>query len=134
MSSFQEAPFGSQPPPRKSSKMWIFLLIGGLLLIPLTCCGGALGFFWLGTSVLSTEAKQDVAGTPEAVAELGEVQSASTNLMASGEEKNRAGREVVVFDIKGTKGTGQLIVEQPGTPTRKSVLRLPNGKEIPVKQ
>jgi hypothetical protein len=42
------------------------------------------------------------------------------------------GSEITAYDVKGSKGSGLIIVERAGQPTRNSWLRLPDGKEIPL--
>jgi hypothetical protein len=129
-------------PPRKKSNAWIWFL-GGIAvagILAVVCCGGVGIFgFTFGTKVIGDELKKEVADHPEVQKHLGEVESVSMNLMASGEEgQKRPGQQVLVFDAKGSAGSGQFIVEQnpapqPGNVFKKIDLRLPSDETISIK-
>lgn len=134
--------FGPQQPPPKKSKAWLWILVGvGLAgVLGLVCCGGlGLWGFSLGTQVLGDELKKAVAGNADVQQHLGDVESVSMNIMATGEEgPKRPGRQVLVFDAKGSTGSGKFIVEQsrnpqPGDMFEKIDLKLPSGETVSVK-
>ncbi|MEX2176560.1 MAG: hypothetical protein WD872_19500 [Pirellulaceae bacterium] len=134
--------FGQTPPPRRSSK-WPWILgiigIGGLLLCG--CCGGTTYFFYsFGTGVMTEELKKEVAADPNVEQHLGEIQSLTIDLFASAEEAEKRGssQQVLLIKAKGSKGSGEFIVEQsanpqPGAMFDKIDLRLPSGEEISIK-
>jgi hypothetical protein len=131
--------FGPQAPPPRRSNAWLWIL-GGLGLGGLVLCGCCGGFFMFGMSQVSTFMKQEVAGHPAVVQHIGEIRSLSTNVMASGEESQKRGNgaNVIVFDVRGSNGKGQLLGEQsrnpqPGHFFDRIDLKLPSGEEISIK-
>ncbi len=146
--------FEPYPPRQQSSSavFWIVILVLVLVigvpillvaLILLGCCGilglGAATAF----QVPANAARQQFGSHPVIQEHIGEIQSISMNAAASGEEQQRpaaAGKNVIVFDVSGPKGSGQLIAEhQPGDPSTnqpdkffsKATLRTSRG-EFPI--
>jgi hypothetical protein len=71
---------------------------------------------------------------------IGEIESMSPNLTAIGEESQRRGQgaNVIVYDVKGSKGSGQLLGEQsrnpqPGHFYDKIDLKTADGQVISIK-
>ena len=139
----QPNPYANQPgfgaPPPKKSSAWIWILgivgVGGLLVCG--CCGGTI---WFSLSMVNDAMQQEVAGHPAIAEHLGEIQSMSMNVNATGEEteKRGGGATVLVYNVKGTKGSGMLLGEQsknpqPGDMFSKIDLRLDSGEEISIK-
>ena len=127
----QSNPPDSYPPPQRSSSavLWIVILVLVLVVgLPillvavmfLGCCGlmgvGAYSAFHLTGEM----AKQQFGADPVIQQHVGEIQSISLNLSATEEERQKGvaqGANVVVFDVSGPKGSGQIIAEQlPGGP------------------
>ena len=131
--------FGPQTPPPRRSNWWIWLVgglgLGGLLVCG--CCGGVMMF---GLSTMSSSMEDEVAGDPAIQQHIGEIRSMNLNLAATGEEaqKRANGKNIMVYDVKGTAGDGQLIGEQarnpqPGYVFDKIDLRLKSGEVISIK-
>ncbi|MEX2027117.1 MAG: hypothetical protein WEH44_07445 [Pirellulaceae bacterium] len=150
----QSYPPDSYPPPQQSSStiIWIVVLVLVLViglpillvaLMFLGCCGlmgvGAYSAFQMSGEA----AKQQFGGDPVIQEHLGEIQNISLNLPATNEEQAKGtalGVSVVVFDVSGPKGSGQLIAEQqpgvqpgqqPGRVFTKATLRTSQG-EFPL--
>ncbi len=133
--------FGQAPPPKKS-KAWIWILgiLGGAGILACGCCGG--GIYWaysFGMSVITEQTRQEVQGRPEVQEHIGTIESATPDLMAGVEETKtkggRSGESHLVIHIKGNKGAGDVIGKMPqqgGQRLTETVLRLPDGKELPL--
>ena len=149
----------SQPgyPPREQSSsttIWIIVLVLVLVIgLPillvavmfLGCCGlmgvGAYSAF----QMTGEMAKQQYAADPVMQQHIGEIQSITPNFTATSEEQQKqttVGTNVIVFDVSGSKGSGQLIAEQqpgpqpPGSPVKifsNARLRTSQG-EFPLSQ
>ncbi|HZL90088.1 MAG TPA: hypothetical protein VFB96_17095 [Pirellulaceae bacterium] len=131
----------TQPPPRRSSALWWVLGIGGGVVL-LLCCGcGVAGYFSF-TGVMGFMegmVKEQFKDDPVIVEHIGEIKTVKTNFTATGEEKQRnpqPGRNVLVFDVTGTKGSGQIVGTQVQAPEQGLILenaRLrKNGQEFPL--
>lgn len=134
-------PGTTQPPKRGPNVLlWVLGIGGGVVL--LLCCGcigagyfgftGVMGFM---EGMVRSQFKDD----PVIVEHIGEIQTVKTNFTATGEEKQRnpqPGRNVLVFDVTGTKGSGQIVGTQVQAPQQDLVLenaRLrKDGKEYPL--
>lgn len=131
--------FGPQAPPPRRSSAWMWI-VGGLGLGGLLLCGCCGGFFMFGMSQVETFLRQESEGHPAMAQHIGEIKSMSANLTKMGEESQKRGNgaNVIVYDVKGTNGDGQLLGEQsrnpqPGGFFDKIDLRLPTGEEISIK-
>jgi hypothetical protein len=124
MSSDPNNPFQSDPEapsdasaPRKGSKVWIWVLatLGVLALLgALVCCGGGYFAFQAGQSMLADAFKEQLQDTEVIRQHIGDIESMSLNLSATGEAAGGTGG-TLVFDISGSKGSGQVLVQQaPG--------------------
>jgi hypothetical protein len=150
-----EPPYGPPPPQQQSSStvIWIVVLVIVLVIVLpvlavavlfLGCCG-LMGFGAFAAFQVPAEAvKQQYANHPVIQEHIGEIQSVSINLGATGQEQQKSaddggatpGSTLMVFDIRGSKGSGQIIAEQqpgdpPGQAFSKATLRMPQG-EFPL--
>ncbi len=133
---------GMSQPPRRSGSPWMWILgIGGGVVL-LLCCGcGMLGYFgFYGVmGVMEGMVRDQIKDDPVIVEHIGELQTVKTNITATGEEKQQnpqPGRNVLVFDVTGTKGSGQVVGTQvqapePGLVLENARLRK-DGKEYPL--
>jgi hypothetical protein len=128
-----------QPPPPRKSYLWLWIL-GGLGLGGLLVCGCCGGFMMFGLSQVNNAMMQEVAGHPAIAQHIGEIQSMTMNVIATGEETDKRGDgvSVLVYDVKGSKGSGKLLGAQsknpqPGDFFLQIDLRLPSGEEISIK-
>jgi len=117
---------------KKSNKTCMILgIIGGVILAGVLCCGGFSYFGWnAAMGVLEDAVKVELAANPVAQQHLGDITSVDVNLTKTG-ETNKPG--FLVFDVVGTKGSGQVSVRQnPGDEahpltTEDGELRMSNG-------
>jgi hypothetical protein len=123
------------PPPRRSSA-WLWILVGAGGVAALVCCGCG-GLMWFGLSAAGGVLdKQMVARlNDDAIAKehLGTVTSAKWDMMASGEATQKGGgKNVLLFHVQGSKGKGDVVVEQaPGAQMfQDAKLILPSGEEV----
>ncbi len=125
-------------PPKKSNKtLWLILGCGGgLILLGLLCCGGFVGLGFFGINMASDQIKAQIANDPAIQENIGEIQEMGMDFGATGAEaqknQNNGGQASTVFSIKGSKGSGQVLVTpvQNGPPTM--TLRKSDGTEIPL--
>lgn len=127
---------GMQPPPKKSSMLWLYILLGVLGFFALGCCGCiGLGIWGMGKAqdelgkIMLAQAGQN----PVVTEKLGDIRSARMNFIASTEESAKHEGEPgrLVFDVEGSKGSGKLIVQQDGPEKLKfRELRLSSGETI----
>ena len=71
---------------------------------------------WFGMDIVTSGVQEQVAGTPAMQEHIGDIQSFSVNFVETGEAANEYGDDdVLAFDVKGSKGSGQVIVKtSPG--------------------
>lgn len=101
-------PGPASPPPKKkgwSVAVWVLLILGIIFVLGCGCCAGT--FYWA-FGFLSTAVKESYEDNPIVVEKIGEIQSASFNMQETGE----VGGGNLVFDIKGSKANGKLIVRE----------------------
>lgn len=128
------APTTGYPPPRRSN-VWLWILLGAGGMGVLVCCGcaGMMFFGWnQAMGVLGTETVKSLNQDPTAQQHLGTVNSASFDVMATGEATKKQGQNVLVFHVQGSKGKGDVFAEQsPGPqPFKNARLVLPGGEEF----
>lgn len=97
-------------PPRKSgSAIWLWV-IGGVVVLggamaTACCCGLA----HLGLEVEVSELEQEIRDHPLVKQHIGEIQELTRNWSASIARQEEYEDDVWVFDIKGTKGSGEIV-------------------------
>jgi hypothetical protein len=149
----QSYPPGSYPPREQSSStvIWVVVLVLVLVIgVPIVlvalmflgCCGlmgvGAYSAFQMPGEM----AKQQYGNDPVIQQHIGEIQSISMNINATSEEqqKQQTAQGIIVFDVSGPKGSGQLVAvqdpnvkpgNQPGKIFSKATLRTSQG-EFPL--
>jgi hypothetical protein len=129
---FAASPAGYQP---KKSNTWLYILLGVGGVSLLACCGCVgLGYFGFnaGMGIVGAQLKNQLNSDPTAQQHLGTVSSVEVDIMASGEEQQKRGEQVLLFHVVGDKGTGDVIAQQaPGQQTfSDATLRLPSGEEV----
>lgn len=129
--------YGSPPPaPRSSGMKIVWILLGAFGVLGLVCCGGCAFFGFWGMNKGAELIAQALSDAPAVKEHIGEIESASINYTATAEYKEQYpdAENLVVVDVKGSKGSGQLIVNtsQGGGPEgiRWARLRLDSGEEF----
>ncbi len=136
MSQFNDPTFGNPPPKKSSAMKWVIivlLLLGGLVVV---CCGGCMAMGWWGIGMAGQQVATEIKDTPPVQEHLGDNLKLSMNFTETANEQQKSGNDkVIVFDATGSKGNGTVIVTSGpgGQGTQSAVLRLPDGRELPLK-
>src|SRR5689334_23277016 len=138
MSQFNDPNMG-MPPKKKSGMGWILILILVLLGLPLVCCGGCAVVTWFGYQQGIKQVAAEVEKLPKVKEELGDGLTLTMNISATTEEAGKnpppPGKPgLVVFDAKGSKGSGQVLMRQtPGDgKMHPEILRVPGKEDVPL--
>lgn len=123
-------------PPRSSNRtlFWVLGIIALLgVLGVVACCGfGYYGFRFISTQ-FANQLRPQLQNSPEIVEHIGEIQEMALNPQAM-QQPDHSGK--MVFDVSGTKGTGQVVVDPEKFGDRgideDLILILPDGKRIPL--
>jgi hypothetical protein len=105
------SPTGIPEPPKKNNGCLIAGIVGGILGVFLLLCAGCfgLGFYALDAQYKETARQLSVEyrNDPKVKEEVGEVQEISYNWGATLARED----ELDVFDVRGDKGTAQMVVD-----------------------
>lgn len=121
MTSFPEPPHAYQAPPpyqpqpRSTGKaMWIVLGVVLVLTIggAAVCCGGVTLLGRWGLDMVGEDIAGQLRDDPIIQEEIGEIEEINVDLIASGVHTDQ---ETFVYDVDGTKGSGQLTVKSVTT-------------------
>ena len=127
--------------PGNNALMWVLGTMGVVFLLGVVvCCGG--GYFAY-TEIkgkidqeITKEVDRQFSEDPVFQEHIGELETASMNLGAIGMEAQKAQDEgtdfeqVMVFDVEGSKGSGQIILQQDfDDETSRAILRMDDGTE-----
>lgn len=127
--------YHDEPPVRRTNSSSCLLWVVGFGLVGVICCVLCCGgFAYFGFNLMSTEVEVAIRDNPQVREHLGDLQSVSLNLMKSVADN---GDQTWVYNVKGSKGTGELtVVEINGPSGKKSFhsakLRLADGRTIDV--
>jgi hypothetical protein len=119
--------------------MWIILLLGLILGVPLLCCGGCIGFGYWGLGMAGQQIAAEIKDHPAVQQHLGDNLTLTANFTATAQEQQKRGSDKwMAFDAKGSKGSGTVIVETPQQPGgaqgfQSVFLRTSTGEEVQVK-
>ncbi len=122
--------------PRSGSRtlLWVLGILAALAVIGVVaCCGfGYFGFQFIG-SQLANQLRPQLQSSPEIVEHIGEIETMTLNPQAM-QQADHSGK--MVFDLTGTKGNGQVVVDPEEFGDRSVdeglVLILPDGRRIPL--
>ena len=117
-------PAASKPPKKKgwSVAFWVMLILGAIFILGCGCCGGL--FYW-GIGFLADSVTESYGNNPILVEKIGEIESASFNFKATGENEGE-----LVFDLKGSKQNGQLFVREQQGRSFGAARLVVNGEEF----
>jgi hypothetical protein len=88
--------------------IWIALGVGIGFAVLCVCCGGPCAYnVYDGFTVMDSLVEDELRQNARFRERLGELESAEMNFMKTGD----AARDVMVYDVKGSKGSGTLQVE-----------------------
>lgn len=124
------------PRPGKANNVVLFILAGVGLMAVLGCltCGGVAWFGWSAAmNVIADEIKTKYGDAPAMQDNIGEITSFKSNFEKTAKEQEETGTSgIMVFDIEGPKGKGEIIAERrPGQPGFSKVkLRTETGEEF----
>src|SRR5690606_5778731 len=113
---------------------WVLGILAAIGLIgAVACCGfGYFGFQFIG-SQLANQLRPQLQSSPEIVEHIGEIETMTLNPQAM-QQADHSGK--MVFDLTGTKGNGQVVVDPEEFGDRSVegglVLSLPDGRRIPL--
>ncbi|MEZ6058632.1 MAG: hypothetical protein R3C01_18175 [Planctomycetaceae bacterium] len=134
MSNFDDdllLPKGGNPPEKNNKTCLILGIVGGVILAMLLCCGVASYFgMQFGGSALEMDVQHRFAGHPVVEEHLGELSEVKISWMEGfqyvGETKKE---DFFVFNVKGTKGSGKLVLKFDQTPGKEPQF-ISDGGEI----
>lgn len=132
--------YAQSPTPKKRGKgCLIGCTIAGVLCL-MVCCGGGLMVSRFVSTTIAAEYQRQLTGNPVIVERIGEIESVQINWSATIEEAQKAGQEGesrLVFDIKGDKSSGKVVVDPnqsggSGVELGSAVLVMPDGSRHPI--
>lgn len=135
--SYAQDDFNQQPPRRSGNRLLIGCLIAGVV-GALVCCGGMFAMYRFGTTMMGEVIRDEIRDSPTIVEHIGDIESLQMNIGATSEEVQNAPAgqgSPLVFDIVGSKGSGQVVVMQSGaagTIVDSAILVLPDGERLPI--
>ncbi len=111
----------------------ITLATGGLAML-LVCCGGGGALMWFGMNIISAEIEDQLRENETLKQHVGVVESFSLDFTRTAAKNDS---DEMVFHVKGSQGSGYVTVvsetnNDGDEEIRTAVLRLPDGKEIPL--
>ena len=119
--------------PQKSSKKWLWIILGVGAAALLLCCGlGGFGAYF-GLSAVGQVIAEGVQDQPAVQENIGTVSKASIAMQRTA-ELAEADPGVMVLAVEGDKGSGELLLKQvQGTNRFENVrLLMPDGTEYPL--
>lgn len=96
--------------PQSSSKLpWILGILGGVVVLGLlVCCGGFYALMNVGMNVVAEDIRMQLRDHPTIQEHVGEIQSID---VAFGASMAHDDDETFVYEVKGSKGNGELTVK-----------------------
>lgn len=109
------------------------VLGGGALMVLLICCGGGGGLIWFGLNIVTAEIEDQLRDNERLKEHVGVVESFSLDFSRSAAKND----DSMVFQVKGSLGSGSVTVvadtdAEGHQVVRSAVLRLPDGKDVPL--
>lgn len=121
-----------QPAYGKGNKTLIIVLVV-LAVLGVVCCGGGALLMWGSVSMvqgaLGEVVEGDLRASDDVRAEIGEIDSVSMNFTKTGQLGENG---VLVFDVKGTQGSGEVRARVAGDQVSDIVFITADGREIQV--
>jgi hypothetical protein len=120
--------------PRRSSRLGLWILLGGGLLLGLACCGGVGAVLMFGVNVMTTEIRDQVRDNPKLREQVGEITHFDIDWFGSMAEE---GDDTFRYKVRGTKAAGELTVTHHTDDAGDEVideawLRLPDGAKVKI--
>jgi len=125
-------PFGDTPQPRKTPYILLGVMAAALL-GGLCCLGSCVVLAILGFQIGADQVAAQVRDIPEFREEIGELSSIKIKFTKSSGDSDNA---TFFYDVRGTKGSGELFVRVDETPqgkvVREASLRTAGGKRVAI--
>lgn len=131
--NFNDPLYPPRPPARGNrTLLWVLGILALLAVIGFAACCGIGWFVFRTTSdELGRQVQAEIAGSPEIAEHIGEIESTRLNVQAMQNTENQ-----LVLDVRGSKGSGQVLVDIGWLEQRDSEssleLRLPDGQRLPI--
>jgi hypothetical protein len=125
------------PPPKRSSFLWLWILLGAGAAVVVICLGCA-GIFYSGfnrnLAIMESDLKSRLAVDPVAQERLGQVNDVEFDFMASVQASEGQIEKRMVFHVTGDKGGGDVIGTLQSDSGRETIhncqLILASGEEV----
>ncbi len=119
------------PPPQKTNLTWLWILLGAGGLCIVVCCGGCILMGAMAPGDGSEEVQAAFESHPSIIEHIGTVTAVEFNFIDSMDYESES---TFVYDIRGTKGSGQIITEESDavweTEILSAELELPDGQRF----
>ena len=128
--------FAPARPRNSNSKLWLGCGLASLLGL-LVCCGGFAALSYFGMDMMGDLMRAEVEDSPTVIEHFGQLESMRFNISATAEEAQniQPGQgSPMVFDVQGTKGSGQIVVQQSRSAqgVESAVLITSDGQRFPI--
>ncbi len=124
----------SSAPKNRNVWLWVIGIVAGVgILGGLACCGSIFFAYQWGAGMLGEELRAELQGDPTIREHLGDVESAEMSLTATAQEnQDRPGDDLLVFDVQGNRGEGQVVARQEAGGVKPTELILADGTRHPL--
>ncbi|QEG43638.1 hypothetical protein UC8_56900 [Roseimaritima ulvae] len=127
------------PPPTStgssSALKWVLGILAGLGLLTVLCCGGCFLVAKFGLDAVGTQVAEQVKDDPVIVEHIGNVESVDMEFIKTSQYQQETGdSDVMVFTIRGDKGSGTLKGGKTGPNQMGGFVLEKDGQEYPLSE
>lgn len=117
-------------PKKKNVVGWVIATLG--IAFAVMCCGGGGGLMMMGMNMIAADIEVQLRDHDQLRAEVGEIQSLDVNWSKTFNDDNE---DIMVFDLKGSEGNGELTVDSytdddGNEQIRSATLRTSDGRTV----